>query len=238
MGQLSMHELAAVAAVARHVSAKWQTANEDWSDAYLTIDGKQIAVAATTLELPITRRSGLGKPRLRFDKVALRFVRGLQTALGGFVPDGQAVILTITAPIRLPAKTAAALEEKCRAALARRSAQAKLTDTIHGNQIQVRIVEGVASPVSKVIGFVHNPDSDPDVLFELTQSLLRCVDGAAQKGAPNRSTGDRWLVVATENVAPWLSETSRHVFAQLAISTDFNKVLTVRADGSVDSLTE
>jgi hypothetical protein len=50
--------------------------------------------------------------------------------------------------------------------------------------------------MSQVIGFVHNPDSDPDVLLRLTQSLLQHIGAAAGKRAPKKFTGDRWLVVA------------------------------------------
>ncbi len=40
------------------------------------------------------------KIRLRFDGVVLRLVGGRQAALANVVPDGEAVIFTITAPIR------------------------------------------------------------------------------------------------------------------------------------------
>lgn len=43
--------------------------------------------------------------------------------------------MTITAPIRMPSKTAAELEAKIRRCLARGSAQAK--DTINGNAIKL-----------------------------------------------------------------------------------------------------
>jgi len=56
-------------------------------------------VEIAAIKLGIAERGGLAKPRLRFDRVALKFVGGLQAALREFVPDGQIVILTITAPI-------------------------------------------------------------------------------------------------------------------------------------------
>ena len=143
---------------------------EDSPSAYVRIPGKRIAVELTAIKQRIAERGGLTKPRLRFDRVALGLVGGLQAALRDFVPDGQTVILTITATIRLPSKTAAALEDKIRVCLARRSAQLEVKDTIHGNQIRLRLVKSVSRRMSKVIGFVHNPDSDPDVLLRLTQS--------------------------------------------------------------------
>jgi hypothetical protein len=173
---------------------------------------------------------------LRFDRVALGLVGGLQATLSEFVPDGEAVVLTITAPIRLPSKTAAALESKIRDCLARRSAQVEVRDTIHGNQIRVRLVKGVSRRMSKVIGFVHNPDSDPDVLFRLTQSLLQHIGTAADKRRPEKFTGDRWLVVANQDGLSYI-ETYRHVYSQLSISTDFKKILMVLGGGRVETLT-
>lgn len=98
------------------------------------------------------------KPRLRFDKVARRFVSDLQTALRHAVPDGTTVTFTITAPIRLASKTAVVLEEQIRVLLARRAKQAESEQTIHGNAIRVRVVRTGSTQAPKVVGFVHNPD--------------------------------------------------------------------------------
>ena len=113
MSGLGKRARAALEAVARHFSATWEK-GEAPPDAYLTIARKRIAVEVTTTKQRIADRGGLTKPRLRFDRVALRFVRRLQEALSASVPDGRTLILTITAPIRVPSKTAAALEDNIR----------------------------------------------------------------------------------------------------------------------------
>jgi hypothetical protein len=236
MSKLRKHEQAAIEVVAKHFSATWEKGDVDSPGAYVTIAGKRIAVEVTAINQRIAERGDLTKPRLRFDRVALRLVGGLQAALSEFVPDGEAVILTITAPIRLPSKTAAALESKIRDCLARRSAQVKVKDTIYGNQVRVRLVKGVSRRMSKVIGFVHNPDSDPDVLLRLTQSLLQHIGAAADKRPPEKFTGDRWLVVANKHGLSYI-ETYRHVYSQLSISTDFKNILMVLAGGRVETLT-
>ena len=133
MSGLRKHERAALEAVARHFSATWEK-GEDPPDAYLTIARKRVAVEVTTIKQRIADRGGLTTPHLRFDKVALGLVRRLQARLCESVPDGKTVILTITAPIRVPAKTTAALEDKIRTYLSRRSAPMEDRDTIHGNQ--------------------------------------------------------------------------------------------------------
>jgi hypothetical protein len=62
------------------------------------------------IELEITERIAAAKSRLQFDKSVPRLVNGLKAALAQVVPEGQAVIFTITAPIKRRAKTAAVPE--------------------------------------------------------------------------------------------------------------------------------
>jgi hypothetical protein len=109
----------------------------------------------------------LSTVRLRFDREALRFIRDVQSALHEVVPDGKTLVFAITAPIRLASKTAVALEKKVRS----KPARANLEETINGNQIRVRLVKG-GSNGARVIGFVHNPESDPEILFVVTQSCF------------------------------------------------------------------
>lgn len=120
----------------------------------------------------VAARCGTPKPQLRFDKVALRLVADVQTALRDAVPDGMAVAFTVTAPIRLRAKTTAALAELVRTQLARQPARLDLRETIHGNGVRASLVRASADVAPKVIGFVHNPGTDPDVLIATTAALL------------------------------------------------------------------
>jgi len=233
MSGLGKRERAALEAVARHFSATWEK-GEAPSDAYLTIAGTRIAVEVTTTKQGLADRGGPTKPRLRFDRVALRFVRRLQDALSASVPDGNTLILTITAPIRVPAKTAAVLED-IRTDLARQSARGEVKYAILGNQIRVRLVKGGSRRTTKVIGFVHNPDSDPDVLFDITLSLIERVGAKARSGAPAKSAGERWLVLAGE-VPHSHIEPYRHAYSQLSIPTDFTKILMVLAGGQIETL--
>ena len=233
MSEWGKREQAAMRAVARHLSATGEEGGGS-PDAHLRLAGERIAVEVTTL--PQSKGGDSNHPRLRFDKVVLRLVGGLQAALGEVVPDGQAVMLTVTAPIRLPGKTAAALESKIRNCLARRSAKVGIEETIHGNQVRLRIVKGVSAKASKVIGFVHNPETDAEALLDLTQSLLQQIGTAADKPMPKKFTSDRWLVIANEDGFPHI-ETYRQAQAQLFASTGFNRILMVLAGGRVEPLT-
>ncbi len=224
---------AAIEALAGHFSATWHKGEEP-PDAYLRIARKRIGVEVTTL--PANRTGVISKPRLRFDKVALGLVRRLQTGLNESLPDGKTVVFTVTAPILQPSKTAAALEARIRTLLKGRPARAELTDTIHGNRIRVRVMKDGTGRASRLIGFVHNPDSDPASLFDVTRSLLACIGAELATRAPARFAGERWLVIADEDgLAP--VDTYRQVYSQLSIPTGFRQVLMVLAGRRVASLT-
>lgn len=121
-----------------------------------------------TVEQEIVDQIAAARLRLRFDKVALRVIDGLKAALAETVQEGQAVIFTLTAPIRLPAKTVAAIEDLVRGGLPGN----EVRETIHGNQVQLRRLAGVPAGMPRVIGFVHNPESDPDLILALVEARL------------------------------------------------------------------
>ena len=66
------------------------------------------------VEREIAERIKAAGIRLRFDKVVLRLVAGVREATAGLVRENDTVIFTLTAPIRQPAKTAAAIAELVR----------------------------------------------------------------------------------------------------------------------------
>jgi hypothetical protein len=103
---------------------------------------------------------------LRSDKVAIRLVERVRHAVSESVPKGKRLVFTVTAPIRLPAKTAATLEERIRSAVMRCCARLELEETIHGNHVRIWLLEGT-SRSSKVIGLVHNRGASPQALLAL-----------------------------------------------------------------------
>lgn len=168
------------------------------------------------------RFRGAKEPRLRFDRTAVGLVKRLQASLAKAVPDGKTVIVTITAPIRQDSKTGAALEGRIRGLLAARRSQ--LRATIYGNRVQVRVLKGGAGRTAKLIGFVHNPEPNPTLLFELTRLLLACM--SSNKRRPG---GNRWLVIANEDGAAPV-ETLRRVCLALRARTVFERILLAEND--------
>jgi hypothetical protein len=230
---LKKQERTAIEAVARRLSATWEKGSGP-PDAYILVAGKRVAVDITTLKRRGTGQGNAAKPRLRFDKVATRLIERLKATLGEIVPDGMTVWLTITAPIRLPSKTAASLEEKIQALLGRGSPGRDEIDTIHGNRVQIRLLRHESERAAKMIGFVHNSDSDPLVLLNMTRELLEVISAEAGRRTP-RPAGQRWLVVIGAVDISWL-EAYRHIYSQLRVATDFKKILMVFGDGRVELL--
>ena len=116
------------------------------------------------IEQEIIQRCAAAKLRLRFDKVVLRLVGNLKNSLADFVPEGQAVIFTVTAPIKLPAKTIAALDTLLRGDFS--------GGEVQGNQVLARRLTGVAADRPRVLGFVHNPESDAGHILDLAEARL------------------------------------------------------------------
>jgi hypothetical protein len=162
-------------------------------------------------------------------------IERLQTTLGETVPDGMTVLLAITAPIRLASKTAASLEDKIQTLLRRGSRSGDEKDTIHGNRVRVRLLRGEPERAPKMIGFVHNSDSDPLLLFNMTRELLERIGAEAGRRA-SRPAGDRWLVAICAEGISYLGA-YQYIHSQMRMATDFKKILMVFGDGRVGTLT-
>jgi len=230
---LGKRQRAAIEAVAKRFSATWEMGS-DPPDAFILVAGKRVAVDITILKPRGGGQDNAAKPRLRFDKVATRVMERLQANLGETVPDGTIVVLTVTAPIRLASKTAASLEDKITALLGRRSPGRDEEGTIHGNRIRIRLLRGTAQRAPKLIGFVHNSDSDPLLLMNMTGELLDLMQAECARPAP-RFAGERWLVVISTAGISCL-EAYQHIHSQLRMTTDLKKILMVFADGRVGIL--
>jgi hypothetical protein len=234
MTDLNKQQQTAIETVARRFSATWEKGS-DPPDAYLLVAGKRVAIDITTLKWRDTLTINVAKPRLRFDKVATRLIERLQATLGEIVPDGMTVLLTITAPIRLPSKTAAALEGKIHTVLRRESPSRDEKISIHGNRVEIRVLRDASERAPKMIGFVHNPDSDPLLLLNMTRELHDVISARAGRRSM-RHAGDRWLVVMSASGISWLGA-YRYIYSQLRMAADFEKIVIVFGDGRVGILT-
>ena len=121
-----------------------------------------------SIEQEIAERIAAAKIRLRFDRVVRWLANDLKTELAEVVPDGQTVLFTITAPIKVPRKTASALAELARTHLS----AGDFHGSVHANKVRMRRVSKVPPPTPRVITLVHNQDADGAVILKLAESHL------------------------------------------------------------------
>jgi hypothetical protein len=129
------------------------------------------AVETDAIEREIAGLAARANLHLRFDRVALRVIGLLRKHAEGCVPEGEAVLLTVTAPIRHPTKTAGAVAGLLRQGLSNEEVRA----AIHGNDVRLRRVSGVGAPMPRLLGFVHNPGADAGLILDLAEARLRAM---------------------------------------------------------------
>jgi hypothetical protein len=225
MSEWSPEERLALEAVAERFSATREN-GENPPDACLSVGGRRIAVAIAS----IAGRRGIAKPRLRYDRVAIRFIQSLRGALREALPGSTAAIFTASAPIKLPKKAVPAIVEKIRSHLAGKSKATEIKAAILGNRIRIRILSKESAPAPEAVGFVLTAGSNSDIVLDTAQSLLERLRAEGKTPAPRL---ERWFVIVGESS---LSETCRDVCAQLSAAADFKKILMVSDGGRIEVL--
>jgi hypothetical protein len=104
---------------------------------------------------------------LRFDKVVLRLMENLLRALDGEVPAQTMVTMTMTAPIKLPAKTEQETLAHIRDLLHKKKSVSDLT--FFENSISIRIISNTQD-TREFLGLVHNPDVDAHHLLNMIEA--------------------------------------------------------------------
>jgi hypothetical protein len=120
----------------------------------------------------ILAANGLTASRLglRFDRVALAVLGELRACAETTAPAGVVVLATVTAPIRLPARTVDAVKPQIAGLLARGVAGEDLCLEAHGNAVRLRRL--AVSSRHRFVGFVHNPGSPSAALLDLAEQWL------------------------------------------------------------------
>jgi hypothetical protein len=106
---------------------------------------------------------------LRFDRVVIRLVHELHLFASKTVPAGATVLVTVSAPIRLPAKTLDALKKRIESLLASESIRKDHKAMIQGSRVQMRIIKHSARRKQKLLAFVQNRDSNSALLLDLVE---------------------------------------------------------------------
>jgi hypothetical protein len=113
------------------------------------------------------RGTGVARLGLRFDRVVERVRSDLRAQATPAVPDAATILVTITAPIRQPAKTVESIAAKVHS-LVRRSGTPRrdLTAELYGNRVRLRLWFREAPSSPRLWLFVHNLDVDAKQLLD------------------------------------------------------------------------
>jgi hypothetical protein len=109
---------------------------------------------------------------LRFDKVVVRLLGSLRGYVERANLEEKAILITITAPIKLAGKTQHELEAGILEFLGRKSHVKDRQMTIFKNKVRIRIVESSAKGKNRFVGLVHNPGTDSKMLLDLATKWL------------------------------------------------------------------
>jgi len=115
---------------------------------------------------------------LRFDRVVLRLLRDLTQHCNRVVSDGALVLVTISAPIRLPATTADHLKRQIEALILEGPPPLEQFTEVHGNTVGLRLVPAAPRLQPRLLGLVHNLEKDPRFLLELVERYAENALGA------------------------------------------------------------
>lgn len=226
------NERAALEAVAKHLAGA-RIRGRAGRDASVRRAGKRITLTVVALSPQSARARRSAKPHLRLDRVALEVVSRVRTAIQGHVPDGRTIVVTITAPIRLAARTATSLSSRILSRVSGRARTERSLHRIHGNRIQIWILQGAIGTTSRLVGFVHNPDVDPRIFIEVTRALLAAIGPHPRAAA--RRCGARWLLIENQDDRLPI-DTYRNVYQQLRLATAFERLFVALPDGRIERL--
>jgi hypothetical protein len=113
----------------------------------------------------------LSKLGLRFDKVVVRILGNIRNAVEQEVPKESVIIITISAPIKLPAKTEHELIEKIRNIVSTGKKERDTSLAIFGNEVRIRLLKTSSKKSINFIGLVHNKDIDSKYLLKISSKL-------------------------------------------------------------------
>ena len=130
-------------------------------------------LAAKVLALQVAAETGVKASSLglRFDRVATALLDRLAIVSKAAAPEGATFILTVTAPILLPAKSIEALSHAIRA-MGAEDDPGEFAGPICGNGVRLRLIGRTWADRPRFLGFVHNPGVDASRLLQMAEDWL------------------------------------------------------------------
>ncbi len=123
-------------------------------------------------EIAKTKKISIATLGLRFDRVVIRLIDDLHQFADKAVPLGTTVLVAMTAPIRLPSKTASELCGSISAmAVGVTMTRDKHVD-INGNKALIRVLRHSNERTPKLLGAVHNKTVDPRIILNAIEEWI------------------------------------------------------------------
>ncbi|MFH1372899.1 MAG: hypothetical protein ABII79_03790 [bacterium] len=199
-------------------------AGENPPDAYLSYEGKEVAVEISTLTQHVISDSGDAIPRLSQDTGVIRLCDELDGELGKDVPNGVYVILTLHSPINKIRKFKELLKQQVISIIKSSVALDKIID-IKGNIVKVRSVHGERPDGKKIIGIVINKNTSSNISDNVVYILGQRIEEKTIK-CMNVNHRPLWLALFNNY---WLAESRlyQEALKTLSIEHPFEKIFLV-----------
>jgi len=235
VGKLRYDEEHVIKSVAKEFSGTWRP-GEDPPDAYLSINGQEIAVEISTLVQTMTV-NGRTQSRLSDDVPAGDLLDKLNVELQRLIPDRHRIIITLKSPILQFRKTADALTEMlCRRLRDIQSFTITERITINSNKIILARERDLKQNHKKVCGIVASTRfRNCDIMSNALHILGERISIKTKKCMKIQSTNSVWLALLNEYPVTD-AQTYRDALSQISIPHRFEKILLVSRDGTVDTL--
>lgn len=121
------------------------------------------------IALKIAKSNGttLSQLGLRFDKVVMQLSKNLKELSPELIASQKTVLVTLTAPIKVPAKTEKELKDKIRALLLSKKVPTNKKINLYQNNIQLRFITCSVNVKPQIITVVHNRNIHPQDVLSL-----------------------------------------------------------------------
>jgi hypothetical protein len=213
-------------AVAAEFCGTW-TCGEDPPDAYLMIGSREIAIEISTLTQ---------QPRTSDDMGVVRLVGELNRELGGLVPKGVTILLTLCAPlVGKQRKTKAALTSFLREKLA--DSQSFTDETrfdANGNVVSIRPIR---ERCEKIFGIILPQHSNTDIRFNAWQILENLITRKTKTCAGLVGEKALWLALLSDYPLA-SSQEYKDVLSRFSTKHPFEKIVVVTREGTVEPIFE
>ena len=208
---------------------------EDPPDAYMSLNGNEIAVVISILTQHVADKLGKPVPRLSQDTGVLRLCDEINEEIKSDIPSGMYVLLTLLSPLNKVRQTKADLIYKIKE-IAQKEAPIKEVFETNGNKAKIQTFSGERPSGKKVVGVVPNHNSSPDILGNVLFILNARISDKIIK-CQNIVHKPLWLALLN---GYWLAEPDTYKLAMkiLSIEHSFDKICLVLGSKEVHTLYE